>query len=34
MFVTVDKHQRFKLFISKTTSVKLELSSSDAEKSC
>jgi len=24
MFVTVDKHQRFKSFISKTTSIRLE----------
>jgi len=33
MFVTVDTHQRFKYFISQTTSIRLELSSSN-EKSC
>jgi len=33
MFVTVDKHQRFESFISQTTSVRLEHSSSDAETS-
>jgi len=32
MFVTVDKHQRFKSFISQTTSARFELSSSNAEK--
>jgi len=32
MFVTVDKHQRFKPFLSQTTSTRLELSSSNAEK--
>ena len=34
MFVTVDTHQRFKSFISQTTSIRLELSSSHTEKSC
>jgi len=33
IFVTVDKHQRFKSFISQTTSIRLEHSSSSAEKS-
>jgi len=33
MFVAVDKHQRFKSFISQTTSIRLEHSSSNAEKS-
>jgi len=33
MFVTVDKHQRFKSFISQTTSNRLKLSSRNAEKS-
>ena len=32
MFVTVEKHQRFKSFISQTTSIRFEHSSSDAEK--
>ena len=31
IFVTVEKHQRFKSFISQTTSVRLEHSSSNAE---
>jgi len=34
MFATVDTHQRFKSFISQTTSIRLEVSSSNAEKSC
>jgi len=34
MFVTVDTHQRFKSFISQRTSIRLELSSNSAEKSC
>jgi len=34
MFVTVGTHQRFKSFISQTTSIRLQLSSSNAEKSC
>jgi len=29
MFVAVDKHQRFKFFISQTTSIRLELSSTN-----
>ena len=33
MFVAVDKHQRFKSFISQTTSLRLELSSTNPEKS-
>ena len=33
IFVTVDKHQRLKSFISQTTSVRLEHSSSNAENS-
>jgi len=32
MFLTVDKHQRFKSLISETTSIRPELSSSNAEK--
>jgi len=31
MFVTVDKPERFKSFVSQTTSIRLELSSSNAE---
>jgi len=34
MFVTVDKHQHFKSFISQTTFIRLELSSSNDEKPC
>jgi len=30
----VDERQRFKSFVSQTTSIRLELSSSNAEKSC
>jgi len=33
IFVTVGKHQRFKSFISETTSIRLEHSSSNAENS-
>jgi len=33
IFVTVDKHQRFKSFISQTISIRLEHSSSNAENS-
>jgi len=33
IFVTVEKHQRFKSFISQTTSIELEHSSSDIENS-
>jgi len=33
MFVTVGKYQRSKLFISQATSIRLEISSSNAEKS-
>jgi len=33
MFVTVDKHQRFKSLVSQKTSIRLEHSSSNAEKS-
>jgi len=33
MSLTVDKHQRFKSFISQTTSIRLEHSSSNAENS-
>jgi len=33
IFVTIDKHQRFKSFIRQTTSIKLEHSSSNAENS-
>jgi len=34
VFVTVDKDQRFKSFISQMTSIRLELSSSNADKLC
>jgi len=34
MFVTVDKHQRFKSSISQTTSIRLELSSSYVKIMC
>ena len=34
IFVTVDKHQRFKSFISETTSIKLEYLSNNAENLC
>jgi len=33
IFVKVDKHERFKSFISQTTSIRLEHSSSNAENS-
>jgi len=33
IFVTVDEHQRFKSFISQTTSIRFEHSSSNAENS-
>jgi len=33
IFVTVDKHQRFKCFIRQMTSIRLEHSSSNAENS-
>jgi len=33
IYVTVDKHQRFKSFISQTTSIRYEHSSSNAENS-
>jgi len=33
ILLTVDKHQRFKYFISQTTSITLEHSSSNAENS-
>jgi len=33
IFVTVDKHQRFKYFIRQTTAIGLEHSSSNAENS-
>jgi len=33
IFITVDKHQDFKSFISQTTSIRLEHSSSNAENS-
>jgi len=33
LFFTVDKHRRFKSFISQTASIRLENSSSNAEKS-
>ena len=33
IFVTVDKHQRFKYFIRQTTSIRLEHLSSNAENS-
>jgi len=34
MFVAFNKHQHFKSFNSQTTSIRVELSSSTAEKSC